>query len=172
VGAVLKASQLIPGIPSALVTQVETFLASAVNASAQLLGSKTLIETDIQRQGWQVTLIQRAANAWISGDADGFAELFLAEGEFVVPGNRWVGPATIRAVAADFADVYAPIKIEIQRMLTATNQAIVEWHWQETEIETGKQNSAADAIVIDFQNRRIRRWREYIDTQSCMSLPE
>jgi hypothetical protein len=27
---------------------------------------------------------------------------------------------------------------------------------------------ADDTIVIDFQDGRIRRWREYIGTQSCM----
>ncbi|MCM1981223.1 nuclear transport factor 2 family protein [Lyngbya confervoides] len=171
VGAVLTASTLIPGTVPALIAQINAFITSAVNASAELLGSQARIR-DMPTSAWQITLIQRAANAWINGDADAFAELFWADGEFMVPGNCWIGPVAIRAVAANFAAAYAPIKIEIQRILTMANQAMVEWHWQETEIETGKQSNAADAIVIDFQNRRIRRWREYIDTQSCMSLPE
>jgi uncharacterized protein (TIGR02246 family) len=114
------------------------------------------------------SLIQQAADAWITGDADAFAALFLPEGEFIVPGYRWVGPEAIRQVAADFAAAYSDVKIEIRRILLDNHQAAVEWHWKETEKATGKHGSADDTIVIDFQDGRIRRWREYIDTQSCM----
>jgi uncharacterized protein (TIGR02246 family) len=114
------------------------------------------------------SLIQKAADAWTTGDADAFAALFHPEGEFIVPGNHWVGQDAIRQVAADFAAAYTDVKIEIRRLLIENHQAAVEWHWQEIEKATGKFGSADDTIVIDFQDGRIRRWREYIDTQSCM----
>jgi uncharacterized protein (TIGR02246 family) len=114
------------------------------------------------------SLIQQAADAWINGDADAFSALFLPEGEFMVPGNCWVGPEAIRQVAADFAAAYSDVKIEIRRILLDNHQAAVEWHWQENEKATGKHGSADDTIVIDFQDGRIRRWREYIDIQSYM----
>lgn len=112
--------------------------------------------------------IQQAADAWMTGDANAFAELFIPNGEFIVPGDRWIGQAAIRQVAADFAAAYSDVKIEIQHIVIEGNSAVVEWHWQETETATGKCGVADDAIAIDFQNGRISRWREYIDTQSCM----
>jgi uncharacterized protein (TIGR02246 family) len=112
--------------------------------------------------------IQQAADAWMAGDADAFAEMFVPEGEFIVPGNCWLGQAAIRQVAADFASAYSEVKIDIRRIVVDGNSAVVEWHWQETETATGKRGAADDAIAIDFQNGRISRWREYIDTQSCM----
>jgi uncharacterized protein (TIGR02246 family) len=113
------------------------------------------------------SVIKQARDAWIAGDADAFASLFLADGEFIVPGNRWVGQVAIRQVAADFSTAYVDIKIDIRRIVVEGSQAVVEWHWQETEKATGKSGSADDAIVIDFQDQYISRWREYIDTQSC-----
>jgi uncharacterized protein (TIGR02246 family) len=110
--------------------------------------------------------IDRAKESWIQGDADAFAALFTAQGEFIVPGNRWVGPAAIRQVAADFATSSDHVTIDIHRVLVAGNQALVEWHWEDTEKSTGKRNRADDAIVIDFAGDQISRWREYIDSQT------
>lgn len=110
--------------------------------------------------------IDRARESWIQGDAAAFAALFTARGEFIVPGNRWIGPEAIRQVATDFAANSANVTIEIRRILVAGNQALVEWHWEDTEKSTGKSNRADDAIVIDFTGTQISRWREYIDTQT------
>ncbi|PIG93659.1 SgcJ/EcaC family oxidoreductase [Gloeocapsopsis sp. IPPAS B-1203] len=110
--------------------------------------------------------IQQAAHAWMTGNAEAFAELFVPDGEFIVPGDRWIGRAAIRQAVVDFAAAHSHVQIEIQRILIDGDSAVVEWHWQE-EI-AGTHNSADDAIAIDFQNGLISRWREYIDTQSCM----
>lgn len=114
------------------------------------------------------SVIQQARDAWITGDANSFAALFLPNGEFIIPGNRWVGQAAIRKVAADFASAYTDVRIDIRRIVVQGSQAVVEWHWQETEKATGENSSADDAIVIDFQESYISRWREYIDTKSCI----
>lgn len=109
------------------------------------------------------SIVDRAANAWMNGDAEGFASLFLPDGEFIVPGNRWVGREQIHQVLADFASTVSEVKIEIQRIIIDGSQAVVEWHWQEQNKETDKIDRAEDAIVVDFKNGSIERWREYID---------
>ena len=116
------------------------------------------------------SIIQQAAEAWITGDADTFASLFLPDGEFIVPNNRWVGVAKIRQVIADFAADYE-VKIAIRSSIVEGNQAVVEWYWEDKEKATGKCNQADDAIVVDFRAGKISRWREYIDATSpiCQS---
>jgi uncharacterized protein (TIGR02246 family) len=126
-------------------------------------------DVDVAVQQTMRSLIQQAATAWTSFDADTFAALFVPDGEFIVPGHCWVGQAAIRQATTDFSATYSDVKIDIQRILIDGNQAVVEWHWQETEKATGKKGNAMDAIVVDFQNGRIRRWREYIDLQSHIS---
>jgi uncharacterized protein (TIGR02246 family) len=111
------------------------------------------------------SLIQKAGDAWMAGDADGWAALFIPDGEFIVPGNRWVGQEEIRKAASDFASNYT-VKINIRRIIIEGNQAVVEWHWQDTEKATGRLSQADDAIVVDFQAGQISRWREYIDTKT------
>ncbi len=108
--------------------------------------------------------IEQAAASWVNGDAQIFAALFAPDGEFVVPGQRWVGVEAIQRAAADFASSHSHVKIEIQRILVDHQQAVVEWQWEDVETSTGKHTRADDAIVVDFVGDRIKRWREYIDS--------
>jgi uncharacterized protein (TIGR02246 family) len=134
-----------------------------------LRAESSIVECDRQGDMQSMTpedirsIIDRAAKAWMNGDAELFASLFLPDGEFIVPGNRWVGREQIRQVLADFASNVAEVKIEIQRIIIDGNLAVVEWHWQEQSKETGKIERAEDAIVVDFKDGSIERWREYID---------
>lgn len=112
------------------------------------------------------SMIDQARNAWISEKAEDFAVLFSSNGEFIVPGNCYIGPEKIAKAARDFFAEYSSIKIEIQRLIIDGNQAVVEWTWQETQKSTGNSHKAEDAIVVDFQADQISRWREYIDTQT------
>ena len=109
------------------------------------------------------SMIQQASEAWITGDAEAFAALFLPDGEFIVPNNRWVGPTAIRQVTADFAAQYEVTRIEIRQLIVEDERAAVEWSWEDREKATGKCNQAEDAIVINFRSGKISRWREYID---------
>lgn len=106
--------------------------------------------------------IETARNAWISGDADAFADLFTQNGEFIVPGQIYRGKAAIRDVIAGFSKTHSNVQIGIQRIIIEANQAVVEWRWQDTDA-VGKQTIAEDAIVVDFVGTQISRWREYID---------
>jgi uncharacterized protein (TIGR02246 family) len=110
-------------------------------------------------------IIQQAQVAWIAGDAAGFADLFTEDGEFIVPGDRWVGRESIRKIAAEFAADYSEVDIEIQRLIIDGDQAVVEWHWEDKQTASGEHNKADDAIVVDFRDGQICRWREYIDSQ-------
>lgn len=109
-------------------------------------------------------IIQQARDAWVKGDAEAFASLFSPDGEFIVPGNRWVGREAIQKIAADFATSHSEVKIEIKRIIVESDRAVAEWHWEDRENATGRLSKADDAIVVDFQAGQIVRWREYIDT--------
>jgi uncharacterized protein (TIGR02246 family) len=112
------------------------------------------------------SIIEQAKNCWIEGTADTFASLFTADGELIVPGYRWVGKEAIRQAVTDFTTHASSVKIEIHRIIIEGDQAVVEWDWEDIEKATGKKNPAHDAIVIDFVEGKIKRWREYIDTQT------
>ncbi|MDM9384156.1 nuclear transport factor 2 family protein [Chlorogloeopsis sp. ULAP01] len=110
------------------------------------------------------SIIKQAAKAWMTGNADAFAQLFAPDGKFIVPGYSYVGQTAIQQVTAEFAATHSDVKIEIQQILTDGNHAAVEWTWEDTNIETGKQQKAEDAIIVDFNDGLITRWREYIDS--------
>ena len=112
------------------------------------------------------SIIQQASEAWLTGNADAFAALFLPDGEFIVPNNRWVGQTAIRQVSAGFAAQYDVTRVEIRQLIVEDDRAVVEWYWEDREKATGKCNQADDAIVINFSSGKISRWREYIDVTS------
>jgi uncharacterized protein (TIGR02246 family) len=112
------------------------------------------------------SIIQQASQAWSTGDADLFASLFTPNGEFVVPGKIHRGHEAIRQVTQSFADRYSDVKIDIRRIILDGDQCVVEWYWEDTKNETGARSRADDAILVDFKDGLISRWREYIDTKS------
>lgn len=112
------------------------------------------------------TLIEHARNAWVARDANAITQMFAPNGELIVPGQRWQGREEIRVGVARFTQQYVDVKIDIQRVIVEGNQAIVEWHYEDTEKATGVRNKAEDAIVIDFKDGLIDRWREYFDNKT------
>ena len=117
-------------------------------------------------------IIEQSIFAWTHGEADVFATLFTDDGEFIVPGKHWVGPAAIRKALADFADSASDISIHLSQVIVAVpsppegDRVLLEWHWENVDLNTGKRVVADDAIAIDFRGARISRWREYIDSVS------
>jgi len=124
-----------------------------------------------QQQATMRLLINQARNAWIAGDADALSQLFTPDGVLIVPGQRWQGQAKIQEEVSRFAQQYTDVKIDIQQIIVADNRAAVEWHYEDREKATGKRNQADDAILIDFQDGRISRWREYFDTETPADKP-
>jgi uncharacterized protein (TIGR02246 family) len=141
-----------PSLPLPPVLSKQTHLVTQGN-------SGLMAPTQIQQ------IIQAARNAWVAGDADAWAALFVPDGEMIVHGRRWVGQTEIRRALADFTAGSAGVKIEIRRTIIDGNQAAVEWDWQDQD-KAGRINRAEDIIVIDFAGDRISRWREYIDTET------
>ncbi|HEY9764407.1 MAG TPA: nuclear transport factor 2 family protein [Trichocoleus sp.] len=111
-------------------------------------------------------IILAAQNAWLSGDADRFAGLFDQIGQFVVPGNEWVGQGNIRDAFQEYIDAYEVINIEVTQIIQEGDRAFVEWRWSDRERGTSNVSQAEDAVVIETQAGRIIRWREYTDTCS------
>jgi uncharacterized protein (TIGR02246 family) len=111
-------------------------------------------------------LVRQAADALMSGDAYAFAALFTPNGEFIVPGQKWVGREAIHQAIADFSRSYSHVTIEIRQIVTEGNHTVVEWQWQDMEKANGRRSQADDAIAIDFTGKRISRWREYIDAET------
>ncbi len=124
-----------------------------------------------QQQAAIRALINQARDAWVAGDANALSQLFTPDGVLIVPGQRWQGQARIRQEVSRFAQQYADVKIDIQQIMVADNRAAVEWHYEDTEKATGKRNQADDAILIDFKDGRISRWREYFDTETPAGKP-
>lgn len=118
-----------------------------------------------QQQDMRI-LLHQARDAWVAQDADALAELFTPDGELIVPGQRWQGQARIRAEVIRFAQKYSDVKIDIRRIIVEGNQAAVEWYYEDTEKATGLRNKGDDAIMVDFKEGRISRWREYFDTKT------
>ena len=114
--------------------------------------------------------IQQAAQAWMTGDANAFANLFAPNGEFITPGRACRGQDAIREVTASFAARHSNVNISIMRIIIDGDQAVVEWQWQDTDDATGVRHRADDAIVIDFNDGLIARWREYIDNSPYAAL--
>lgn len=111
-------------------------------------------------------LIEKAREAWIAQDANALTQLFTPDAEIILPGQKWRGQARIREEVTRFAQQYSDVKIVIQRTIVEKNQAVVQWYYEDTEKATGRRNKADDAIIIDFKDGRISRWREYFDTET------
>ncbi|MDY7014922.1 MAG: SgcJ/EcaC family oxidoreductase [Cyanobacteriota bacterium] len=55
------------------------------------------------------SIIEQARRAWIEGNSTAFSSLFCADGEFIVPGNRWVGREEIEKAIAEFAATHSAV---------------------------------------------------------------
>ncbi|BAC91937.1 SgcJ/EcaC family oxidoreductase [Gloeobacter violaceus] len=111
-------------------------------------------------------LVEQARQAWLAADGEAFANLFTEDGLFVVPGQRWQGREAIRKAVEQFAENYSQIQIDLQQIAVDGERAVIEWTWEDFSISTKKRTRAEDAIVVDFSNGAIRRWREYIDAET------
>jgi uncharacterized protein (TIGR02246 family) len=130
-----------------------------MNASAQ-----SSMKTDIP------TIIHLAKDAWVNLDGNALAKLFTPDGELIVPGYRWQGQAQISEAVSSVAQQSQDIQIEIERIIICGEQAVIEWRYQETEKATQNRKTTDDAIVVDFRDGKISRWREYFDTQTPSSI--
>ena len=108
-------------------------------------------------------LVEKARQAWLTDNGDAFAALFTDDGELIAPGNRWVGYRQIYQAVMDYAAAYDQLEIALHRIVQDGDQVVIEWSWRDRNQATGELAHAEDAIVVDLEQNRIRRWREYID---------
>ncbi|MDF5733011.1 MAG: nuclear transport factor 2 family protein [Rhizonema sp. PD38] len=134
-----------------------------------LISSVYVFVNQSMRQQDVQSLIEKAREAWIAQDADALTQMFTPDGELIVPGKTWLGQKRIREEVTHFAQQYKDVKIDIQRIIIDHNQATVQWHYNDTEKNTGRRNQADDVIIVDFKDSRISRWREYFDTKTPTS---
>ena len=120
------------------------------------------------------TIIDTAYTAWLDENANAFAKLFAADGHFIAPGNRWVGPESIQQAAEGYFDRFEVVSIEVRQVIIAHDglHAAVEWIWRDRNRATGKINTAEDAIIIEIHQGKIQRWREYIDTEVSQEVSQ
>lgn len=111
------------------------------------------------------SLVEQARAAWVSRDVETLVQLFTADAELIVPGQRWQGQQQIRAELSQFAQQYSEVKIDIQRIIIDGNQAAVEWMYENVEQATGKCTRYEDAIILEATNGKIAYWREYFDAE-------
>ena len=136
-----------------------------VNTPAYSIGDRYILgEERMQKEEIQ-GIIQKAAKAWETGEVREFVQLFAPNGKFIVPGQESVGQAEIESAVQQFLEKSKNIQISISRIVAEDHVAVVEWHWESTQ-EGGEADVADDAIVIDFEDGRITRWREYMDRKS------
>lgn len=119
-----------------------------------------------RRQASMREKIFQARDAWSHRDVDAIVALFADEGELIVPGAHWRGRTQIREAVRQFAQSRRDVKIDIRRILLTTDQAVVEWRYADRASDGSGYAEVDDAIVIDFADEQILRWREYFDTQS------
>jgi len=74
-------------------------------SNALQIALRGMIPADIRSR------IYQARDSWMKGDGKAFAALFAPDGEFVVPGNRWVGRDAIQNTANEFASGHTGVEI-------------------------------------------------------------
>ncbi len=108
-------------------------------------------------------LVRKVRHAWLTRNADEFVNLFAANGDFITPSIRCVGPTEIRHAFTDYAAAFDEVQIDIHSVIQEGDRIVIEWDWHDREKATGKRTQAEDAISIELEGEKIRRWREYID---------
>ena len=108
-------------------------------------------------------LVNRQAEAWLTGDVDQIIADFAEDSLFIVSSSRLQGKQQIKQAAQDFFVSNSVVNIEINRIIENGDQGAVEWSWSEINRETGERSYAEDAILFALEDRKIKYWREYID---------
>ncbi|WP_346291647.1 nuclear transport factor 2 family protein [Sphaerothrix gracilis] len=113
-------------------------------------------------------LVARQAEGWGNADPDQIVADFATDCQFIAPGQHLLGRSQVYQAATEFFAANNRVEITVQRVISQENAVAVEWQWHETNLQTGQQQQADDAIIIQLNNQQqIVYWREYIDRRSA-----
>jgi uncharacterized protein (TIGR02246 family) len=110
----------------------------------------------------EIVSVYQFAQAWSSGNADEFADLFASDGQFVDPhGNLWIGPERIREAAKLIFLAPGWIKSEVKIedvQLVGSKAVMVSLAWEATEKrETPNPGCVRMTVIL---TRKREGWRE------------
>ncbi len=102
--------------------------------------------------------------AWQEGDEATISQAFAAEGYFLAPGFRAVGPTQIGIAAREYFSQFRDLQIEVRHIWWQAPRVALEWDWTDTNRATGEQLSTREAVMIDFDDAdKVTEWREYFN---------
>ncbi|MEB3279114.1 MAG: nuclear transport factor 2 family protein [Lyngbya sp.] len=108
-------------------------------------------------------LVNRQANAWLTGDVDKIMADFAEDCLFVISSSRLQGKQQVQQSVEDFFASNSVVNIQIHRIIENGEQGAVEWSWSEVNRQTGERSYTEDGIIFALENGKIKYWREYID---------
>lgn len=120
-----------------------------------------------------VALVQAAYDGLAKGDAGPLLEILHPEVEWheaehspYWPGGPYIGPqAVVENVLAKLPEDARDFTVEVRRMVGAGETVLVEARYRATSMKgTGEPLDAQAAHVWDFENGKVVRWQQYLDT--------
>lgn len=111
-----------------------------------------------------LSMIERQARAWITGDFTPAAADWHPESALTAPGNLVPFadlPDTVAAFHRDFGD----LRVTVTSAFESPGGWIgLEWLWDVARRQDGLRSVTPDAIIVERKDGLILFWREYFDT--------
>ncbi|SHH00847.1 Ketosteroid isomerase-related protein [Kaistia soli DSM 19436] len=128
-----------------------------------------MIEDGFADEAALLTMLERQADAWKTGDFTLASKDWHPDGVLTAPGNRVPFAAlaeTIRRFHADFVDLEVTIT---NAFASADGKKLAfEWLWTVSRRRDGARSATPDAIIVDLADGKILEWREYFDTAAAV----
>ena len=105
--------------------------------------------------------VQQMVEMILLAKVDTFLDLFSPGAEMVLPNAYCVGKDAIRTALGGMYNTYDSISIKVTRVVSGGNVVWIEWRWSDRNRLTGNSHLMDTALILEFENDRIRRWREY-----------
>ncbi|MEO0801667.1 MAG: nuclear transport factor 2 family protein [Cyanobacteria bacterium J06642_2] len=119
----------------------------------------TLSEEDVRQ------VFDQVIEAWTTPNPDLLVDVYAEDGEFVLPGEVFSGKDAIRELATAYTADHE-IAVDLKRVVVVGNFAFAEWVWNDTDKASGETSQFDEAVVVDFEDGKVKRWREYIDADT------
>jgi uncharacterized protein (TIGR02246 family) len=120
-------------------------------------------QSPAQRAAFQA-LVDRQLQSWLKADFSIAAGDWAPDGELISPGAH-LKKAEIQGVMTDYFKHFKDLNVVVKRVLLSSDgkEAAIEWEWNVVRIRDGAKAHSPDCIIVDLENNKIKRWREYFD---------